>query len=323
MKIIFSFVIVLVCSACSKEVDLSHFEKEDKLVINSYLIADSTFNVYVGKTGQYEDTGDLYLNGLNLTIYDENNQALERLTNIDSGQYISQNMLIEEGRQYRITTEYNNKTVQSEQTVPHKKEIQNIRYTGNYVISEEGIKNIEFEIDFKDDPDKMNYYEISAQLKYTDSAYLSDTYGDPENIYPSYYDRRFNKYDKEYINSSDEVFINESYTQDEIYSAMVFTDELFNGTTKSIKLYYSGYILNNEQYFPKHSLKVYLKSTGKDYYFYKKTLMRHIDNQYSDFWYGTANPVGLYSNIQNGYGIFAAYTLDCDSILFNETKINK
>ena len=46
--------------------------------------------------------------------------------------------------------------------------------------------------------------------------------------------------------------------------------------------------------------------------------MLHFENQIGDIWDGTGNPVNLYSNVENGYGIFAGYSENTDTVIVNE-----
>ncbi len=55
--------------------------------------------------------------------------------------------------------------------------------------------------------------------------------------------------------------------------------------------------------------KIHLLSVSQDYYEYFRKLDDHLKNQTADF-FSSGNPVGVYSNIQNGYGIFAGYNED-------------
>jgi hypothetical protein len=47
----------------------------------------------------------------------------------------------------------------------------------------------------------------------------------------------------------------------------------------------------------------------REYYFYKKSVMQSFDGQLDPF----AEPVQVYSNIQNGVGIFAGASVSVDS----------
>ena len=89
------------------------------------------------------------------------------------------------------------------------------------------------------------------------------------------------------------------YTQTE-------NDILFNGQTKSLEIslpnednYWNeaGYIWSYRNI----GLRFYLHNISQDYYYYRRSL--ELYNQSSDNPF--AQPVQVYSNIENGFGIFA------------------
>lgn len=298
----------LLISSCSKEVDIDDFIQDNKLVINSYLQSDSVISVYLSKIHKHSDTTSSFVNSADVGLYDENNIFLEKLINIEGGLYISQNTIVEQGKKYKIETKYNNETVFASDIVPELIEIEKLEYTGNSIYNEEFHESFEIEISFIDNPNLDNYYEIVPYLKQTDT--INFYYSGEKEIFHHWY-----------LQSNDPIFLNEDYDNNGIYDAIVFSDKDFSGNIQKIKFYYNFITIINssETYHISHVLKLELRAISKSYYLYKKSLMKHLNNQYSDFWYGTANPISLYSNIQNGYGIFAAFSYSCDSLVYTNT----
>ncbi|MBN2663525.1 MAG: DUF4249 domain-containing protein [Bacteroidales bacterium] len=298
---------VILLFSCVKEVDISDFEKEDKLVISSYLVADSIFKVYLSKTHPYLEKGIFYIENAELNLFDENGNLLEKLNNIDSGLYQTSSTKVETGINYKIETTYNDEIIFAEDIIPEIISVSELRNTGNFITENDSYIDFEIEISINDNPNVDNYYEINSYIKYTDtSSFLGEWY----------YKERYNKYKKNYLSSTDYVILNEDYSYYGIYDVTIFSDENFTNDKQIIKFYYSAYNLNNESLLLDHVLKIELRTVSKNYYLYKKSLMKHLDNQYSDFWYGVANPVQLYSNVQNGYGIFAGFSSYTDSISY-------
>ncbi len=56
-----------------------------------------------------------------------------------------------------------------------------------------------------------------------------------------------------------------------------------------------------------YTLSIYLRGISTNYYQYKKSHYKHVYNQEPDLWEGGETPTPMYSNISNGYGIFAAF----------------
>ncbi len=88
---------------------------------------------------------------------------------------------------------------------------------------------------------------------------------------------------------------------DYLPTSLFFSDELFNGETYTLHI--SGAFPNG---------KVYLRHTSKNYYLYRKYYTRHAYNQQfqGDFWTTIfmGEPQTMFTNIENGYGIFAGYS---------------
>ena len=88
---------------------------------------------------------------------------------------------------------------------------------------------------------------------------------------------------------------------------MLFNDKAFNGKAYSITFDYKE-SLNRNQRFGK--LHTELRRTSKDYYLYYTSLSRQISSPAPPF----SEPVILYSNIENGLGLFGGYTVSIDSV---------
>ena len=122
------------------------------------------------------------------------------------------------------------------------------------------------------------------------------------------------------IRSEDIVIKNEGLL-DYYPSTYPFCDEFFNGQTYTLNFNYllpqciAGYNGNYVNLVQDYQLIVYFRSISENYYKYKRKLIIHIENQYSDIWDGIGEPVQMFSNIVgDGYGIFAGYTTYLDTI---------
>ena len=82
----------------------------------------------------------------------------------------------------------------------------------------------------------------------------------------------------------------------------LFSDILFNGETKQIEFtIFLGKIDEGEDVLS--SLKVELRNVSESYYYYYRSVDLHQMNEGNPF----AEPVQVYSNVENGLGIFTAY----------------
>lgn len=94
---------------------------------------------------------------------------------------------------------------------------------------------------------------------------------------------------------------------------VLFNDQLFNGTRKtfSVEVEYWNEI---------DSLQVILYSVSKDYYKYHQS--RRLQNQDDGDTFLGAEPVVVYNNIQNGFGIFASKSEEEVKLSVADSSIN-
>ena len=131
-----------------------------------------------------------------------------------------------------------------------------------------------------------NYYELFVKVgrnKYTINS--------NQEIDTNYLE----KYVK-IVNISDDL---EETTSNKI---TIFNDNTFNGERKEIKIAIKDFISKSEieDDYELKFIKLHLCKITKDIYQYKKSIKLYNDN-IDDFF---SQPIQVYSNIQNGYGIF-------------------
>lgn len=88
--------------------------------------------------------------------------------------------------------------------------------------------------------------------------------------------------------------------------------ETENEINKSINFQLNSYG-SDEQY----AYKMELRTISLDYYKYKESLELYFEGRYPEFGSSTPAPYNLYSNVQNGFGIFAAYSSYFTTIINN------
>lgn len=88
--------------------------------------------------------------------------------------------------------------------------------------------------------------------------------------------------------------------------SIVFTDILFNGESYNFESYYKYPSISIENF----ELEIRLNSISRSYYEYKVQLAKYLNDQDVDIVLGPPEPFIPYSNVNGGYGIFAAYSSD-------------
>ena len=88
---------------------------------------------------------------------------------------------------------------------------------------------------------------------------------------------------------------------------ILFTDEDFDGQKSTLK-FYSLISLNNEE--QRGKIIGALRTVSKNYYLYHTSLSRQIANKDRPF----VEPISVFSNVENGLGIFSGYAVFRDSV---------
>nr|WKN35848.1 DUF4249 domain-containing protein [Tunicatimonas sp. TK19036] len=182
--------------------------------------------------------------------------------------------------------------------------------SGNYS-EKTGTRLDEVWLTFKDRPEEDNYYEISV-LQYED-RFVSEQQENGEYIITDTIATLL----PQQITSEDPAVKDDSFFEDDDdwgdYS-LFFTDELFAGKEYTIKFsmflpsYYTRYNEQSPEYF------IVLRNLNRDYYLYRKSYELQNETEDNPF----AEPVPVFNNIEGGYGIFAGFSSDTETILLEE-----
>ena len=169
--------------------------------------------------------------------------------------------------------------------------INSLTITRNARIDAGGRSQDEIRISFNDNGSTEDYYLL----------HILDAYG--SYLYCVY----TNDKDVEKLVYEDPIYPDECLQGDRL----LLSDMNFNGTLKTL-IFYTDAGLLDPQNTPSGTRRatVELLHINKDYYKYTKSLNSYenaVDNPF-------AEPVNLYSNVKNGYGLFTTYAMAVDSI---------
>ncbi|MCD4794886.1 MAG: DUF4249 domain-containing protein [Bacteroidales bacterium] len=309
--IILSVAIILIITACEKKLDIDIPEGEKHIVVNGIINADSLLTVSVSKSQNILDNDDIsFLADADIKLY-SNDIFVENLLHVNSGVYIS-TVVPDISVNYKINVDYDNlKSVNADMILHNPVEIVSVdtvvevhtNSNGEYGTYQE--YEIHYKIKIEDDGNTNDYYFLALSL--IQPLYEYDEYGLPT----------FVGYEEinEYFNTNDPAFRdNNEFTLDGMFGS-VFTDELFNGTQYTVNIstghFFDDYDrkLDGEEYL----IKVKLLTVTEDIYRYITSYNLNQKTKYDPF----AQPVQIYSNIENGLGLFSGYTMDVDSLVLN------
>jgi hypothetical protein len=118
------------------------------------------------------------------------------------------------------------------------------------------------------------------------------------------------------VNTTDESvesIYDESIDQNTCLSgdAIFFRDALFNGTKKELRLFVpTGYVYPGTVNGDPVYAQVQLLHVTEDYFRFSKSYRFASDNRGNPF----AEPVNVYTNVQNGYGVFSIMSADVKDV---------
>ena len=292
-NIIYFITGLILFSSCVKEISIKTDNAEILPVINCIFSPDSVFKVSVSLPSSISDTGIRVINNAEVKIYDET-------SNVINLQYTGKNGIYKSSEKPVINVLYNLNVkvpgyapVTAEDKIPEPAGIDNVEYFYDYdILNNDSIPMAK--ITFSDKGSENNFYDC-----------IDFEINNDKRIYNYAYHGEFNP---------DNVLINEDYLDYHPYS-FFFSDILFNGKKYTISLPFANsfYIYDNIEF----------RTVSKNYYLFRKYWTRHLYNQSNDQNIGnnledidfvellfSGNPVEMFTNIKNGYGIFAGYSCD-------------
>ncbi len=287
---------LLLLNGCEKEIDINIPEKDKKIVLNGLINTDSLFSVNVSKSLNILDVEDVkYLDNATVSIY-ENGNFIEELNYISGGNYKSSFFVSSEGKTYKVKVDVPEMQSASAETFIPEASISDLTIDTITTIYEEefySYKGLKCNIGFNDLSNEENYYWFCITGKR--AHYEWDSVNHEEII--TYEQGNI------YFNSNDPVI--ESWVSGGY--GFIFSDKLFNGSNIDFNIYLEKYMLYD---LDTNVLHFNVNSISEDFYLYAATYNSHMEAQNDPF----TEPVQVYSNIENGYGIFAGYSTVSDSI---------
>ncbi len=293
----------LIISSCEKTVFFEVDTQENRLVVNSFIQPDTTVNLSVSLSTDPLAVGfdKVRVNNATVKIF-RNNVFLGNFDYLNDGNYSFDPVLLNAspGNNFQIEVSAPGKeTVSAETTIPSSVLIEKVIITdtvfvvvqyssfdslGNYYVIDTVVPHYELQVTFTD-PAGEDFY--SLKVNYVDAyseSYTCFTTDDPV----------FTVGDYNFGTESQSGVIT-------LCDEVIFTDITFEGQQKTITLSLlelpTEFILD-----PKFVFR--LNHLSEDYYKYIASSTLQVSNGDNPF----AEPVIVYSNINNGFGILAGLT---------------
>jgi hypothetical protein len=303
-------IIFLILFACQKELEIPIPEFKQKTVVSCLFTADTVFKVRLSKTISINESTETLITDAKVYLLCENN-VIDTL--LYSNDFYVSNIFPQQNITYKIkiiTTGFD--TIYCMSKIPNNFELYNIRQQ-DYAVPDGGLYSpfSKFEITLNDIKGEENFYEVSLIIKrdWNDSLYFNPFYYVP-------------------ISSKDDILIKENLFEYKS-SFFVFSDSLFDGQIKTFAFLYRPNWQSSASgqdgsvvFYGEYRLYYKIRSISQDMYNYRKSLIKHLYNQQTDDITRFGDPVQMWTNITNGYGIFAGYVEYSDTIFVERTYFN-
>ena len=298
--------VLLSILSCTKEVEIKIPKEEPKLTVNSFFSPDSVIKIHLSKSAYIFDEKTTIINNANIELWNEDT-LLEIMQYENDGIYFSKTKP-KVSKKYQIKINYPDfQLVTAEDVIPAKTKIIETEQKDSVMFDLQDMPFSQVNITFQDNPNITNYYEVILAFEHNDS--ITSKFMTLDRIYS----------DDPAIKSEIDTDINSIGEK-----SLVFSDNLFNGEKYTLTLLYSLVFIPDDLYQPylpprtykNYTLYVYLYSVSKNYYNYMKKLRQYIKNSYN-LWNNPGEVIRMYSNVNNGYGIFAGYNTDIDTLYVN------
>lgn len=291
-------------SSCETIVEIELPEKPPSLVVNCFFNPDSVWKVNVSKSQHiFDNAGIQKINNAKISLY-EGSALIDNPTLVSDGNYVSsKNLKPETGKNYKITVSADGfKNIESSDFAPVSTQILKVD-TGT--VFRQNQKYFEMKIKFKDNPSVKNYYNIQIFAEQYRISF--DSLGQPikdtanSEIIPYSFESNdiiFGEHQNWFGNEgaifTDEIFASKGEYQLSIFANIYIYQYDFSSGHSSVTKSES----NVSKFY------IHLKSVSESYYKYVASYQNWRQSNGDPF----SQPVQVYNNISNGYGIFAGYS---------------
>ena len=285
-KVSIIILLVILTNSCVKTIDIDMPMDEPKQVLNCLFTADKVIKVSLSKSVSITDFAfSDVIDSANITLF-EDDVEIETLT-YDAGYYKS-SILPQINKKYKLLSVVAGlKTVTAEDIVPSEPIINDVEFIEEaYYDASYGVIYGKTTIAIEDDGLGENFYEIAIVRTYFDE-YSEETIVRATGIQ----------------SSSNSLILNEIDEQG-YPTHLVFSDDSFNGDTTPLTFDFANHFEDN---LTPISYKVIIRSITEDYYKYKRRLNRHTYFREGNIWDALIEPLHMYTNIDNGFGVLAGY----------------
>lgn len=274
IRIIIIFSILFAFNSCREKIDFDYPEFDQVVTMNSLLAADSAFQLHLSTTNKLSDNPLPVIENAEIQLFINDN--FEQILNYDSNGVYTADVIIVQGNKYKCEyIDSENQKYVAESKVPDFTFFENLTYYKNGWIDTDGFACPTIEFSIINDTTKRKYYQVWAK----------GFYGDPDQTLSSF--QNYGNDPIAFFNNIDEI--------NPLIKKRI--DLVVRSRSRSI---YDGISST-------YAFIIELRTVTEDYYNYIESIELYEQGRFPEFDVSNASPHNLYSNVENGYGIFAAY----------------
>jgi len=274
------FFIMLLISSCEKYIDMEIPDRGRKVTANCFFTDTGSVVVLLYKSRFILDVYSQFhsVSGASVVLL-ENGVPVTTLVETEAGIYVSEGFIPSAGAAYTLKVFKDSEEISASSYIPHTVPfvlVDTLRVMSEYS------ENLRFRIRINDPSETDNFYVVTFDHNHNDDHF-------------SYWG-----------NSLTMTTIDPYVSFNWIVMGAIFTDDLFNGQNQIVSFDLDIYNFYRDT----TNVIIRLWSISRDMYMYLSTYQAQDNASNNPF----TEPVMVYNNIENGYGIFAGYSIMTDSV---------
>ena len=271
-------------ASCEKIIDISIPAKERKLVVNGLISSDRPVMINLSRSlSVLEKDSLIAISGADVNLF-HGTGLIGKLEEKTQGNYSLPDFMPEVGQTYRLTASYDGlKPVEASATLPPV--VPFVSVDTATLTGEWGQQELRLSIKFNDPAGVHNIYGFGVDVTVKEIDYNTRVYTGRKVTHPAYL----------YSDNSGPLVNDESINFE---GKLYFGDLLFDGMTKTIEFGVSDYLFYDSDTV---WLDVRMEQIDPTYYLYVQSYNAYQDANGNPF----SEPVQVYTNVKDGFGIFA------------------
>jgi hypothetical protein len=281
LKITFVLIALLVLGACRKLVQSDFPDFKQVPTVNSFLKADSLIKVHISLASKLDSNELKGLDNAQVQLYVDD-VFKELLTSTGNGVFTS-TTIVEPLKKYECRVDIPGyESVCCIFSIPKPSHLRDIIHISVAGKDQEGMTYPAVKFTFSNIPAEKQYYEARIRLIKYGSEQIPDMY-----------------------NIVDPVLLNEGLPLS-VFSNELITDTAYTMTINYITGSASG--TNGIWHTTLYPFILEIRSVSYDYYRFARQKYLYDTGRFPEFGLSSNQAFQLYSNVKNGYGIFAGYS---------------